>query len=94
MLRDHMNRAVKKALALVIGWVFIVLGVIGLFLPFMQGVLFLMIGLTILSTEYVWAHHLLTKVRTRFPRIAIFSDRAQKKATGWMHKVYQPEETH
>jgi uncharacterized protein len=89
-----MNRAVKKALALVAGWVFIILGVIGLFLPFMQGVLFIIIGLTILSSEYVWAHHLLTKVRTRFPRIALFSDRAQKTATGWVRRVYQPEETH
>jgi uncharacterized membrane protein YbaN (DUF454 family) len=89
-----MNRAVKKALAQVAGWVFIILGVIGLFLPFMQGVLFIIIGLTILSSEYVWAHHLLTKVRARFPRIALFSDRAQKTATGWVRRVYQPEETH
>jgi uncharacterized membrane protein YbaN (DUF454 family) len=89
-----MNRAVKKALALVIGWAFIVLGVIGLFVPFMQGILFLMIGLTILSGEYVWAHHLLTKVRARFPRLAIFSDRATEKATGWMRRVYRPEESH
>ena len=89
-----MNRSVKKALAIVAGWLFIVLGVIGLFLPFMQGVLFIMIGLTVLSGEYVWAHQMLTKVRTRFPRIAIFSDRAQAKATGWMRRVYQPGETH
>ena len=89
-----MNRSVKKALAIVAGWLFIVLGVIGLFLPFMQGVLFIMIGLTILSGEYVWAHHMLTRVRTRFPRIAIFSDRAQARATGWMRRVYQPGETH
>ena len=89
-----MTRGVKKALALVVGWAFIVLGVIGLFLPFMQGILFLMIGLTILSSEYVWAHHLLTKVRGRFPRIAIFSDRAREKATGWMRSVYSPEESH
>ncbi len=89
-----MTRAVKKGLALVIGWVFIVLGMIGLFLPLMQGILFLMIGLTILSSEYVWAHHLLAKVRARFPRIAIFSDRAQEKATTWMRRVYRPEESH
>jgi uncharacterized protein len=89
-----MNRPMKKAFALLAGWSFMVLGVIGLFLPFLQGILFLMIGLTILSSEYVWAHHLLTKVRTRFPKIAVFSDRAQKTATGWMRRVYQPEETH
>lgn len=89
-----MNRTMKKVLVLVAGWIFIVLGVIGLFVPFLQGVLFLLIGLTILSSEYVWAHHLLTKVRARFPRIAIFSDRAQARATGWMRRIYQPEETH
>ena len=89
-----MTRGVKKALALVAGWAFIVLGIIGLFLPIMQGVLFLMIGLTILSSEYVWAHHLLTKIRERFPRIALFSDRARNKATGWVRRVYPPEESH
>ena len=89
-----MTRGVKKALALVAGWAFIVLGVIGLFLPIMQGVLFLMIGLTILSSEYVWAHHLLTKIRQRFPRIAIFADRARARTTGWMRRVYPPEESH
>ena len=89
-----MTRGVKKALALVTGWAFIVLGIIGLFLPIMQGVLFLMIGLTILSSEYVWAHHLLTRIRERFPRIALFSDRAREKATGWMRRVYPPEESH
>ncbi len=89
-----MTRAVKKALVLVIGWAFMVLGVIGLFVPIMQGILFLMIGLTILSSEYVWAHHLLTKVRERFPRIAMFCDRAREKATGWMRRVHRPEEIH
>jgi len=89
-----MNRAVKKALMLVAGWTFMVLAWLALFLPFMQGILFIMIGLTILSGEYVWAHHLLSRVRTRFPKIAIFSDRAQQKASGWMRRVYQPEETH
>ena len=91
-----MTRGVKKALALVAGWTFIVLGLALAFAltRFMQGILFIMIGLTILSSEYVWAHHLLTKVRARFPRIAIFSDRAREKATGWMRRVYSPEESH
>src|SRR5258706_10652261 len=85
-----MNRAVKKALMLVAGWTFMVLGVVGLFLPFMQGILFIMIGLTILSGEYVWAHHLLSRVRARFPKIAIFSDRAQQKASGWIRRRRPP----
>ena len=82
----------KKAVAIVVGWVFIVLGVIGLFLPIMQGILFIIIGLTILSTEYVWAHHLLAKLRARFPRIASYSDRAREKASYWLRRAYGHEE--
>jgi len=83
-----MKQTVKKVTAIVAGWVFIVLGVIGLFLPIMQGILFIIIGLTILSTEYVWAHHLLTKLRSRFPKIASYSDRARDKATYWVRRAY------
>ena len=83
-----MRRTVKKAVAILVGWAFIVVGLIGLFLPLMQGILFLIIGLTILSTEYVWAHHLLLKLRNRFPRIADYSDRAREKATYWVRRAY------
>ncbi|HUM05609.1 MAG TPA: PGPGW domain-containing protein [Terriglobales bacterium] len=87
-----MKQTVKKVVAIVVGWVFIVLGVIGLFLPIMQGILFIIIGLTILSTEYVWAHHLLSKLRARFPKIAVYSDRARDKAAGWVRRAYGHEE--
>lgn len=86
-----MNRAVKKALVLVVGWIFILLGIAGLFLPVLQGILFLMIGLIILSSEYVWAHHLLAKVRARFPKIADTADRAKEKARRWLRRIYGHE---
>ena len=80
-----MNRHAKRILVVVVGWVFILFGVIGLFLPVLQGVLFILIGLAILSTEYVWAHHLLTKLRQRFPKIAGATDHASSKAADWLH---------
>ena len=83
-----MKQAAKKIVAIVAGWAFVVVGVIGLFVPLMQGILFIIIGLTILSTEYVWAHHLLAKVRNRFPRIATYSDRFREKATCWVRRAY------
>jgi uncharacterized protein len=59
-----------KSLAVqIVGWAFLGLGVIGLFLPVLQGILFIMIGLAILSTEYVWAHRWLTKLRQKFPAL-------------------------
>jgi uncharacterized membrane protein YbaN (DUF454 family) len=57
-----------KRLALIgLGWAFIVLGIAGLFLPVLQGILFLCVGLIILSFEYEWARRLLQKVKSTFP---------------------------
>ena len=75
-----MNAFVKRAAVLVIGWAFIALGIVGLFLPILRGVLFLLIGLVILSSEYVWAHHLLNKLRRRFPKLGGVADQATAKA--------------
>ena len=77
----------KRILTLIVGWLFILLGILGLFLPFLQGVLFLLIGLIILSAEYVWAHHLLSKLRQRFPSIAARADQAKHKAAAWIARL-------
>ncbi len=75
---------------LVLGWAFIVLGIAGLFLPVLQGILFLLIGLIILSTEYVWAHKLLAKMKARFPKIGAHADAAHQRAERimdrWLHR--------
>lgn len=68
---------------LTLGWAFIVLGIAGIFLPVLQGVLFLFIGLVILSTEYVWANRVLVKARTRFPHLAERIDHAVARVRAW-----------
>jgi len=55
--------------------------------------LFLTIGLIILSTEYAWAHHLLTKIGARFPRVAQMVERAKLKAARWLRHIHGEEET-
>ncbi len=72
---------------LITGWGFLLLGIAGLFLPVLQGVLFIVIGLAILSSEYVWAHHLLGKLRNRFPGISSKADEGVKKAATWLHRI-------
>ena len=74
-----MNVQVKRVAILILGWCFILLGIVGLFLPILQGVLFLLIGLIILSSEYVWAHHLLTKLRQRFQKVEILRPKSTRK---------------
>jgi hypothetical protein len=45
------DRVLKKTGRQFAGWFFISLGVIGLFLPFLQGILFIAIGLGLLAGE-------------------------------------------
>lgn len=78
---------VKRIVVLALGWMFILLGLAGLFLPVLQGVLFLFIGLIILSTEYVWAHHLLGRLRERFPGLAGHADHAKERAHAWLQRI-------
>ena len=73
-----MTRFMKRFFLLLAGWGFLVLGIVGLFLPVLQGILFILIGLTILSAEYKWSSRLLGALRVRFPTL----DRAAKKAAG------------
>jgi uncharacterized protein len=83
----YVKSIAKRVLVEVVGWSFIVLGIVGLFLPVLQGVLFLLIGLTILSTEYVWAHQLLRKLRDRFPRLSEKVELASRKASEWLRRM-------
>jgi uncharacterized membrane protein YbaN (DUF454 family) len=80
------NQRVKRVLLVVVGWAFILLGIAGLFLPVLQGILFLLIGLVILSSEYVWAHRLLHRLGERFPTLHSAIENAKQRAQGWMHR--------
>jgi uncharacterized membrane protein YbaN (DUF454 family) len=56
-----MKQRIWRAGKITAGVLLLILGVIGLFLPFLQGVLFLVMGLTLLSTESTrakaWLHY-------------------------------------
>lgn len=82
-----MIRIRRRWLTAIVGWTFIVMGIAGLFLPVLQGVLFLMIGLIILSGEYAWAHGVVEKLRARFPLVAARFHEASEKARAWMNRT-------
>ena len=82
-----MASKLKRIAVVITGWFFLLLGIAGLFLPILQGVLFILIGLIILSTEYVWAHRLLTRVKTRFPKLGHAADSAHLKAAAWLRRI-------
>ena len=82
-----MNQKRKRWLLLLTGWGFILLGIAGLFLPILQGILFLLIGLVILSSEYVWAHRLLQKLQKRFPKVAAHLHQASERARSRVNRT-------
>ncbi|MDH3812967.1 MAG: DUF454 family protein [Acidobacteriota bacterium] len=64
-----MERQIKRIAVLVIGWLLIAFGVVGLFLPILQGVLFILLGLLVLSRESETAHRWLQRGRQRYPHL-------------------------
>ena len=80
----------KPIVMQVLGYAFLVLGVIGMFLPILQGFLFLFIGLLILAKYAPWAQRLLDYLEARYPRFKEVRERAestmergQERVAGW-----------
>jgi uncharacterized membrane protein YbaN (DUF454 family) len=77
-----MEWQIKKVVTLVVGWVLIAIGVVGLFLPFLQGILLILLGLYLLSRESEVARHWFERGRKRFPRV----DARLKQWRRWWHQ--------
>jgi uncharacterized membrane protein YbaN (DUF454 family) len=68
------GRAMRNVGFTVSGWMIICLGIAGLALPFVPGVVFILLGLVILSSQYVWAQRMLGWLRRKFPKAVHFAD--------------------
>jgi uncharacterized membrane protein YbaN (DUF454 family) len=73
-----------RIVMLVIGYCFLFLGVLGLFLPFLQGILFLIVGLLILARYAAWAQKVLDWLKERHPKIADMIVHAEGIADRWV----------
>jgi uncharacterized membrane protein YbaN (DUF454 family) len=63
-----MKKIAKRIIVDVLGWFFIVLGVIGLFLPIIQGVICLIIGFYLLSIHSEWFNRQIVKLHNYHPK--------------------------
>ncbi len=77
---------IKKIGLLIIGWLFIGLGIIGLFLPILQGVLFILIGLAILSSRSETIKRFLEHLEERYPQHHERVEIWKAKIQGWFRK--------
>jgi uncharacterized protein len=78
---------IKPILMQVLGYFFLVLGVLGMFLPILQGFLFLFIGLLILARYATWAQRSLDYIRSRHPRFDHMIDQAETRGHVWGEKT-------
>jgi len=84
VLSAAMKRQIKRIVILVTGWLLIAFGVVGLFLPVLQGVLFIMLGLLVLSGESETAHRWLQRGRRKYPKV----DAKLKEWGRWWRKRF------
>lgn len=75
-----MRRGLRHWIIIGVGWVFILLGIAGLFLPILQGILFLAIGAAILASESARARLLVRRLRKRYPKFGNAVESARFKA--------------
>ncbi|HLG13154.1 MAG TPA: PGPGW domain-containing protein [Blastocatellia bacterium] len=84
-----MKAKLKRLVVWWLGWAFILFGILGLFLPILQGILFLLVGLYLLSTQSPWAARLLSKIKDRFPRLHKKFEEAKVKAIEMQRRVFK-----
>ena len=71
---------------LIIGGGFVLLGVVGLFLPILQGILFLVIGIMCLAKGSATVRAYKMGFKKRFPRIGSKLTFLENKARSWRKK--------
>ncbi len=68
------------------GMALLVLGVVGLFLPVLQGSVLLMLALMVLSADIRLARQLRLRIERRFPRLR----RTVRRGRHWMYRWWRP----
>lgn len=59
----------KQLIRMSLGWFFIVFGVLGLFLPFLQGILFLAVGVALLADHIPFFMKIKKRIYHKFPKL-------------------------
>ena len=75
-----MTPTFKRRALVASGWIFLVLGVLGLFLPILQGVLFLLVGLILLAKTQPRFRLLKMRLKKRYPKYAAVFKAAEARA--------------
>ncbi len=78
-----MNKKIKKILVVTVAVICLIFGVLGLVLPFLQGILFLAIGFLLLSFAFPQVRFYIEEHTKRYPRLY----KVIEKIEGWLQKI-------
>ena len=78
----------KTIAILIIGWLFVGLGVLGLFLPILQGIFFILIGLGILSSRSHTVRRFLNYLEGHCPHQYGRAMEMKEKILNWLRRFY------
>ena len=71
----------------IVGWPLLILGIVGLALPFLQGILFIVVALTLLAPEIPLFGLVIEALKKRFPAVY---DKAAEMKESLRRKFGQP----
>lgn len=73
---------IKRLLWQILGWFCLIVGLPGLFLPFLQGIFLILVGIILLSATYpklkIWIERKFEKGRERHRKISPFLEKTEK----------------
>lgn len=74
----------KRIIKMVTGFTIVLIGIAGLFLPFLQGIVTIVLGLAILGTEFVWARRLMKRFEDGANNLknSVLNNKKHKGTTG------------
>jgi uncharacterized membrane protein YbaN (DUF454 family) len=82
MMNSNNQAKVKKTIRLTFGFLFLLLGLLGLVFPILQGWLFLALGAILLSRDVPLFNKVLGRIKSRFPGIGRAAERLRKQLPG------------
>jgi len=73
------RKIILRVLRIILGFVLVILGIIGLVLPVLQGLLFLGLGLLLLTPDIPPLARMIYWLERRFPKLGKVAERLRKR---------------
>jgi uncharacterized membrane protein YbaN (DUF454 family) len=73
-----------RLVSLTLGYSLLAIGIVGVILPILHGMLFVVMGLAVLSRHAPWARRVLERLKRQHPRVRAVIDRGERLTQRWL----------